>query len=119
MSTPSPALAALLSFFFPGLGQIYSGAVRRGMLWAIPMALLVVAIVWIMLGGQSVMLGIVFNEQSRVAVLVLIVAFFFYQLAAMLDAYAVARQERLVTGVPPTRAAPVLLAGLIALAVLL
>ena len=43
MANPSPALAAFLSFVFPGLGQIYAGQLRKGLLWAVPMLLTVVA----------------------------------------------------------------------------
>jgi TM2 domain-containing membrane protein YozV len=39
---PSPVIAAALSLIFPGLGQIYAGAVRRGVLWALPTLALIV-----------------------------------------------------------------------------
>ena len=32
---PKPGLAAVLSFFIPGLGQIYNGAFLRGIFWLI------------------------------------------------------------------------------------
>lgn len=118
MSAPSPALAALLSFLFPGLGQVYAGAVRRGLLWAIPMALFVIGVIWLLLGGMNALIGLVLNAQTRNALLVLNIAFFFYHLAAMFDAYAVARQERLFVGAQPARAAPVVLAGLVVLTLL-
>jgi LCP family protein required for cell wall assembly len=118
MSAPSPALAALLSFIFPGLGQVYAGAVRRGIVWAIPMALFVVAVVWVLAGGQRAIIGLVLNSQTLSAILVLNVAFFFYHLAAMFDAYAVARQERLLMGGLPSRAAPVALSVLVVLTLL-
>ncbi|CAN5594981.1 hypothetical protein BH23CHL7_BH23CHL7_22060 [soil metagenome] len=118
MSAPSPALAALLSFVFPGLGQVYAGAVRRGLLWSIPMALFVLGLIWVLFGGMNTLIGLVLNTSTRNALLVLNVAFFFYHLAAMFDAYAVARAERLVVGARPGRAAPVALAGLVALTLL-
>jgi TM2 domain-containing membrane protein YozV len=31
----SPGIAAVLSFFFPGVGQIYKGHILRGILWLI------------------------------------------------------------------------------------
>jgi TM2 domain-containing membrane protein YozV len=34
-SSPSPNLAALLSFVVPGVGQIYNGAFLRGLFWLI------------------------------------------------------------------------------------
>jgi LCP family protein required for cell wall assembly len=118
MSAPSPGLAALLSFIFPGLGQIYAGAVKRGLLWAIPMAIFVLALVWVLAGGMNALVGLVLNPQTRNALLVLNIAFLFYHLAAMFDAYAVAREERLIIGAGPARAAPVALAGLLVVTLL-
>ena len=45
---PSPAIAALLSFVFPGVGQIYAGQLRRGVIWALPMLVFVVAVIWLL-----------------------------------------------------------------------
>ncbi|HWH36639.1 MAG TPA: LCP family protein [Candidatus Limnocylindrales bacterium] len=118
MSGPSPALAALLSFLFPGLGQVYAGAVRRGLLWAIPMVLFIVGVLWVLAGGAMGLLGLVANAQTRNPLLVLNLAFFFYHLAAMFDAYQVARQERMIVGGLPSRGAPVALAALVAVTVL-
>ena len=38
----SPVLAAFLSFVFPGLGQFYAGQTRRGVIWAIPMVIVII-----------------------------------------------------------------------------
>ena len=70
---PSPALAALLSFIFPGLGQIYAGNIRKGLLWALPMLLFIVAVIWLLLGGQTAILNLGFDPQKRLALLVLVV----------------------------------------------
>ncbi len=32
---PNPGLAAVLSFFIPGVGQIYNGAFLRGIFWLV------------------------------------------------------------------------------------
>jgi TM2 domain-containing membrane protein YozV len=32
-SSPNPGVAAVLSFFLPGVGQIYNGAFLRGIFW--------------------------------------------------------------------------------------
>jgi TM2 domain-containing membrane protein YozV len=45
-SRPSPNVAAVLSFFIPGVGQIYNGAFLRGLFW-----LLVTPGLWIGSGG--------------------------------------------------------------------
>lgn len=34
-SLPSPGVSAVLSFFLPGVGQIYNGAFLRGIFWFI------------------------------------------------------------------------------------
>lgn len=34
-NTPSPGVAAVLSVFFPGIGQIYRGKLFKGILWFI------------------------------------------------------------------------------------
>ena len=118
-SAPSPALAAVLSFVFPGLGQIYAGEVRRGLLWAIPMALFVVGVLWLLVSGTDAIIGVVFNEQLRLALLVLNIGFFAYHLAAMFDAYSIARRERSLMGAATSRAAPMALSALVVLALLL
>ncbi len=115
MSTnPSPAIAALLSFIFPGAGQIYAGDVRKGVIWAIPMVLFIGVLALLLLGGSSAMLGLISSPEKRVALLVVNVAFFLYHLAAMLDAYQVVRHERMRT-FGASRAAPIALAVLVAL----
>src|SRR5688572_27150261 len=99
MSSPSPSIAALLSFIFPGVGQMYAGAVRRGVLWAIPRIVLIVAVLLMLRSGTSGLAGLFLRAESLLAVLVLIVALFFYHLAAILDAYGVAqRQHRVSSG---------------------
>lgn len=117
-NNPSPAVAALLSFLFPGLGQVYAGDVRKGIVWALPMLLFIIAVLWIVLGGLSTMIGLVATHQSRVALLVLNVAFFLYHLAAMLDAYEIARRER-IRSFGASRGAPIALAALVALTMVL
>src|SRR5512141_1118742 len=91
---PSPALAALLSCLFPGLGQFYAGDLRRAVLWALPMLLFILGIIWLLLGGTIGMIALITNPQTRVALLVLNVAFFLYHVAAMVDAYSMAKSAR-------------------------
>lgn len=110
MSSPSPAIAAVLSFLFPGLGQAYAGAVRRGILWAIPTIVLLLAVLIVLRGGSSGLMNMFVRADTLLAVLVLNVALFFYHLAAVLDAYGVAhRQHRVSSGGVP-RGGPVALA---------
>ena len=78
-----------------GSGQIYAGETRKGLIWAIPMFIFVVAVVLLLFGGTQAMLGLV-TQHRRSAPLLLAfnVAFFLYHVAAMLDAYDVAQHER-------------------------
>jgi TM2 domain-containing membrane protein YozV len=45
-SLPAPGVSAVLSFFIPGVGQIYNGAFLRGIFW-----LIVTPGVWLGTGG--------------------------------------------------------------------
>ena len=115
---PSPALAALLSFIFPGAGQVYAGNIRRGLLWALPMFVFIVAVIWLLLGGSRALIGIVSNPQTRVALLVLNIAFFLYHVAAMVDAYSAAKAERQRGFDRVGGTAPIALAVLVAVAMI-
>jgi hypothetical protein len=46
-SLPNPGVSAVLSFFLPGVGQIYNGAFLRGIFWFI-----VTPGLWIGTGGM-------------------------------------------------------------------
>lgn len=116
---PSPALAALLSFIFPGAGQVYAGSIRKGLLWALPMLVFIVAVLWLLLGGRSALLDIASNNQKWLGMLVLNGAFFLYHVAAMVDAYAQAKVERQRGFGRVGSSAPVALAALVALAMVL
>src|SRR5688572_11326828 len=120
-ANPSPAVAALLSFLFPGAGQIYAGETRKGLLWAIPMFLFVVGVIWLLLGGTIAILSLVNSSEKRLALLTLNVAFFLYHVAAMLDAYGVAQRVRSGSfGSGRTSpVTPIILAGLVSLAIVL
>src|SRR5262245_37349424 len=118
-SNPSPALAALLSFIFPGLGQIYAGDIRRGLIWTIPMLLFIVAVLFLILGGSAAITSLL-TAQKTLALIILDIAFFLYHVAAMVDAYDIARNDRpLSYSRRSAGGAPIVLAGLIALAMLL
>src|SRR4051812_48078974 len=94
MRNPSPTLAAVLSFIFPGLGQAYAGQWRKGIIWAIPMLLFIVGTLWLLLGGQNRLIGFVGLGRNQLALLIFNVAFFFYHVAAMVDAYDIAKRDR-------------------------
>jgi LCP family protein required for cell wall assembly len=117
-NNPSPTLAALLSFIFPGLGQLYAGDARKAVLWALPMLAFILAILWLVFGGISAALSLFDSPEKRLALLVLNVAFFLYHVAAMLDAYAMAKRESSTFG-RPSSAAPIALAVFVALTMIL
>ena len=118
MSNPSPTLAALLSFIFPGLGQIYAKEARRGVIWAIPMLLVIVGIIWLFLGGTNRLITFVTLDRNQTAVLIFNVAFFLYHVAATVDAYDVARRDRVVS-YSRARGAPIALAAIVAVTIVL
>ena len=93
-NNPSPALAALLSFLFPGLGQLYAGDPRKAVLWALPMLGFIIAALWLVFGGVGAITGLVSSPEKRLALLIVNVAFFLYHIAAMINAYDMAKQER-------------------------
>jgi LCP family protein required for cell wall assembly len=55
----SPTLAAALSFLWPGLGQWYTGRVREAIVFAVPVAVvLLVLLVWLAGGAVDVLVGL-------------------------------------------------------------
>ena len=111
-NNPSPALAALLSFLFPGLGQLYAGDPRKAVLWALPMLGFILAALWLVFGGVGAITGLVDSPEKRLALLIVNVAFFLYHIAAMINAYDMAKQERASSFGRSGGAAPIILAGL-------
>lgn len=105
-------MAAVLSLVFPGLGQIYAGAIRRGLLLAIPWTLLLVGIIFVIATNRII--DIVSHSTTMLALLVFGLAVFFYHLAAVLDAYAVAVRERQLSGAGTPRGSVLVIALLAA-----
>jgi LCP family protein required for cell wall assembly len=119
MSNPSPALAAFLSFVFPGLGQAYAGDARKGVVWAVPMFLIIIAGLLLLLGGSAAFTAFLTAERA-LALIVFDLAFFLYHVAATIDAFDVARRARSeVFGAPRSGSAPVALAVLVSATIVL
>jgi LCP family protein required for cell wall assembly len=114
----SPAVAALLSFLLPGLGQLYVGAVVRGLLWALPTVALLIGLVAVAGGGMSALIGLLADPATLIGLIVLNVAFLVYHVAAMLDAHALARRTGGWAG-GAERGSQAVLAGLVVLALVL
>jgi LCP family protein required for cell wall assembly len=101
------------------VGQIYAGDLRKGVLWALPMLLFILAIIWLLIGPKLAIANLIFSPQTRVAILVLNVAFFLYHVAAMVDAYSIAKAERYRGFSRTSGTAPVILAALVAVTMVL
>jgi polyisoprenyl-teichoic acid--peptidoglycan teichoic acid transferase len=81
-----PALAAFLSFVFPGLGQAYAGERRTALLLALPVAVLVAAAAVAALLAGDEMLNQLLSEQFLRAALVVDVVLLVWRLAAIAHA---------------------------------
>ncbi len=89
-----PLLASILSFIFPGLGQAVSGAVMRGVAFAIPPLLLLVALGAIFVVDKKLLVQAALNQTLLLAIVVASIVLLAYRLWAILDAYVVARAGR-------------------------
>lgn len=114
---PSPLVAAALSLIFPGLGQVYAGAPRRGLIWALPTLVLILLAAIVIVG--KVPLTNLITAEATLAVIALEFAFLFYHVAAMLDAYGIAQRERRGAGFASAGAATAGMVALLVIAVLL
>lgn len=114
----SPAVAAVLSFVFPGLGQAYAGAVTRGVLFALPMMLVIVGVLLALMAGLDEVASALLRQEVLVGLLIGNLALFVYRLAAIIDAYLIARSTSTAVDERPA-SGPVIGAGAVALAVLL
>jgi polyisoprenyl-teichoic acid--peptidoglycan teichoic acid transferase len=90
----SPSSAAVLSFVLPGLGQLALGRVRRGLLIVIPAVAVCAAAVAIAAAGPRALLETLVRRDVLVGLLVLNFVLAAYHLAAIADAFEVARRLR-------------------------
>jgi LCP family protein required for cell wall assembly len=94
----SPALAALLSFLWPGLGQWYVGRGMAAVLYAIPPLLVAVGLLSLALGGLESLVARLLDPSVALLVLAGIGASAVWRLASILHAWwvAVRREQRLI-----------------------
>ena len=105
-SHPTPVVAASLSFVLPGLGQLTTGAHRRGLLFAAPAVAIFLALVALASAGPTAIADLVVRPDVLVGLLVLNLAIAAYHGVAVVDAWRSAGpSERR----PVRRAAPALL----------
>lgn len=115
----SPGRAAFLSFILPGLGQIALGEVRSGILLAVPiLATLFVAASFI-LADRADLIGALFDPGVILALVVLDIALGLNRVVAIGDAWWLARRRAAAPDRGRRGASGRLLAGLIAVTVLL
>ncbi|MGH2456173.1 MAG: LCP family protein [Candidatus Limnocylindria bacterium] len=90
----SAILAAVLSFVLPGLGQSWLGSVRRGLVLAVPVLLLVgFGIGTLMFQGRVRTLGLLLQPGVLITLLVLNAALLAWRAGAIVDAFALARRR--------------------------
>ncbi len=85
-SQRNPYSAAALTLVMPGLGQVYCGALLRGLAW---MALATALVVWMVLGFSDAILG-----DPHLVVLVDLLLFALILAGSGYDAYRLARRTR-------------------------
>jgi len=97
-ATPSPGLAGLLSFLFPGLGQLYAGRRRAAGIFAIPVLLLILFVLAQLPGGIDTFAAQMFAPSFALITLGVIVVLGLWRLASIAHAFrlgpAGARRQR-------------------------
>ena len=86
-SGPRASLAAFLSFLFPGLGQAYNGEAGLAWLLAVPILILVGAIVAILAIDSSQVLAKLFDVRFLIGLIVLDTVLLAWRLVAIFQAY--------------------------------
>lgn len=89
----SALLAALLSFLLPGLGQAWAGAVRRGLVFLLPVLLLVAVAVALWVRSPGYLIGLALQPGVLLALILINVALFVYRGVAIVDAYRCSRRR--------------------------
>jgi LCP family protein required for cell wall assembly len=82
----SPAVATFLSFLWPGLGQLYSGAQRSALLFGLPLLVVFFVVGLQALGGPENLLIELLTPSTALTVLILIVLLGAWRLISMGDA---------------------------------
>lgn len=106
----SAAIAATLSFLWPGLGQAWVGARRRALLFALPIMLLVIGAVLLVMGqGRTRTVLLLLPPGVLIALMVGNVVLLGYRVVAIVDAYRLANRTWPVSARGQTVVAAVLL----------
>jgi LCP family protein required for cell wall assembly len=87
---PSATVATFLSFLWPGLGQLYAGARRTALIFAIPVIVVVLIVALQAFGGVQALLLQMLTPSTALTVMILVVLFGVWRLIAMGDALGTA-----------------------------
>ncbi len=93
MKSKSAAIAAILSFVFPGLGHLYLGRRRQALVFALPALLVAVAVGLELLSSPEAALGNLITPSGSMTALVLILLTGGWRIVAMVDAVLIARRD--------------------------
>lgn len=96
----SPAVAAILSFGWPGLGQLYGGRRRVAAFLAVPVLAVAALLLIAASGGVAVLASRMLVPAFAISVLLLVIALGVWRIAAILDAFR-------AVGTPDGRRRPV------------
>ena len=110
----SPSIAVLLSFLWPGLGQLYQGRRRTAALYGLPVAAAVLIVIVQLLGGLERFAATLLDPTVALTLVILVALLAVWRLFSMADALLGGEMRR------PTRRRMVapLFAGLAALVIL-
>ncbi|CAN5457950.1 hypothetical protein BH20CHL7_BH20CHL7_05490 [soil metagenome] len=90
----SPALAAFLSFLWPGIGQWYTGSTRNAVLFALPVVAVMLVIALQLSAGLTTLALSLFNPSTALTALALIGLLGVWRLISMGDAMVTAGRGR-------------------------
>ena len=90
----TPFAAGLLSYLFPGLGQVSVGNRGRAAIVALPMVAVLGVFALILIFDRSSLFGLARNQGWLTSLLILDLMLFVYHLWAVLDAYLLAGKAR-------------------------
>ena len=110
---PHSALAATLSFLFPGLGQGYNGRWALASLFALPILLLAILALLVVLSTGSGLLSRLLDARVLVALIVMNLALLGWRVVAIVQAHV--DRSRLTFGSWPTWLTAILVVGTVAM----
>lgn len=91
---PSPSIATLLSFLWPGLGQWYAGFGRSAVIFALPVVVVAIVLAFQLVDGMAELAVTMLAPSTALTVLILIGLLGIWRLIAMGDALLAAGRGR-------------------------